>query len=349
MQGIHFQPPFSVTAAQRQLKPLSILLVGFIFFTVILSGCASVSPSKTSAASADGKLSVVPSVVDFKSVVVGQKNSQAVNITNTSKDSISLQELRVSGPGFALSPLKTPVVLPSGQSMRLSVVFSPSGTSNASGALVISSSDLKTSVQIPLSGSGTKTAPALTASPSSINFGSQTVKSSASQTVTLKNSGNIALSIKSIALASTAFSISGLSQGVSLSPNQTLQFQVWFRPPTVGSSSSTITLATSSLPTPLTLGVSGSATNSTVTSPQGHSVTLAWQPSTSSVAGYHVYRSETSGGPYTRISSSIITTPSFKDTTVQAGGHYFYVVTAVEADGSESANSNEVSAEIPNT
>jgi fibronectin type 3 domain-containing protein len=38
---------------------------------------------------------------------------------------------------------------------------------------------------------------------------------------------------------------------------------------------------------------------------------------------------------------------TFTDNTVQAGVTYFYVVTAVDATGTESVNSNEVSVTIP--
>jgi hypothetical protein len=37
-----------------------------------------------------------------------------------------------------------------------------------------------------------------------------------------------------------------------------------------------------------------------------HSVTLAWTASTSTVAGYNVYRSTTNGGPYTQINSALL-------------------------------------------
>jgi len=167
----------------------------------------------------------------------------------------------------------------------------------------------------------------------------------------LKNVGNIAISISSVNLASSAFSVSGLAKGLSLSPDQKIEFQVWFRPTAVGGSSSTITVGTSSLATPVNVTVAGSATNSTVappTSVPSHSVTLDWNPSSSSVAGYHIYRGESSSGPFQRISNSLIGSLNFKDTSVQPGGHYYYVVTAVGADASESIYSNEVSAQIPN-
>ena len=335
----------------RHLSSSHQILVAAAIISAAISGCASVSADKSSAA-LGAKISVVPSIIDFKSVVVGQKNSQTVKITNSSAESIDLEQLRVSGSGFTLSPAKVPVILPVGGQVSVSVVFAPSNTSGASGSLVISSSDLKAPVSVPLSGSGEKATPALAASPASLNFGTRAVKSSTSQSVTLKNTGNIALSISSVSVASSAFSISGLAKGVSLSPDQQVEFQVWFHPTVAGNSSSTITVGTSSLSTSVKLGVAGSATNSTTSSPSSvpsHAVTLNWDPSTSSVAGYHIYRSETSNGPFQRVSSSVIASLNYRDASVQNGGHYYYVVTAVEADGSESIYSNEVAAVIPST
>jgi hypothetical protein len=329
--------------------------LAFVLFAIVLSGCAGATNQKLNEKSSteptNAKLSVIPSVVDFKSVVVGQKNSQPLKLTNISKDSISIQSLNVSGSGFTLSSGKSPLALAPGAQASLTIVFAPSATTEASGSLVISSPDLEAPVHVALSGSGEKAAPALTASPSALNFGSHAAKSSTSQSVTLTNTGNIAVALSSVAVGNSAFTISGLSNGVSLTPDQKVEFQVWFRPAVAGNSSSTVTIGASSLSSPVKLAVAGSATNST-TSPAAavaHSVTLGWNSSNSSVAGYHVYRSETSSGPFQRLTDSAIGSLSYKDSAVEPGGHYYYVVTAVETNGSESIYSNEVSAEIPNT
>lgn len=79
-----------------------------------------------------------------------------------------------------------------------------------------------------------------------------------------------------------------------------------------------------------------------------HSVTLTWNPSVSlNVASYNVKRSTTSGGPYTTLANVPLLT--FLDTTVQPGTTYDYVISALDATGSESPNSLEVSAAIPGT
>ena len=61
-------------------------------------------------------------------------------------------------------------------------------------------------------------------------------------------------------------------------------------------------------------------------------------------SGYNVYRSLTSGGPYTKIATGLTNT-SYTDTGLTNGTTYYYVVTATAGAGAfESANSNEIAA-----
>jgi fibronectin type 3 domain-containing protein len=77
-------------------------------------------------------------------------------------------------------------------------------------------------------------------------------------------------------------------------------------------------------------------------------VNLGWNSSTSSgVVGYNIYRGTVSGGPYTRINSAVDAAPYDTDSTVVGGQTYYYVVTAVDSSGAESAYSNQTQAVIP--
>jgi hypothetical protein len=80
-----------------------------------------------------------------------------------------------------------------------------------------------------------------------------------------------------------------------------------------------------------------------------HPTVLTWGASTSTnIAGYNVYRSTTSGGTYTKLNSALIVGLSFTDSTSQPGQVYFYVATAVDGSGNESAYSSPpVQATIP--
>ncbi|MCH7735211.1 MAG: DNRLRE domain-containing protein, partial [Chloroflexi bacterium] len=74
-------------------------------------------------------------------------------------------------------------------------------------------------------------------------------------------------------------------------------------------------------------------------------VTLDWNDNGElDLAGYNVYRSTTQGGPYTKISGSLLTASAYSDTGVTNGTTYYYVVRALDKCDNESTDSNEDSA-----
>lgn len=78
-----------------------------------------------------------------------------------------------------------------------------------------------------------------------------------------------------------------------------------------------------------------------------HTVSLAWNASTSTVAGYNVYRGTTSGGPYSKLTGTLLSSLAYSDSSVTSGKTYYYVTTAVDSTGAESGYSNQAQAVIP--
>jgi uncharacterized repeat protein (TIGR03803 family) len=79
-----------------------------------------------------------------------------------------------------------------------------------------------------------------------------------------------------------------------------------------------------------------------------HTANLSWDASTSkNIVGYNVYRGANASGPYTKINSALDPNTSYSDSTVQGGQTYYYVSTAVDNQGVESAYSNQTEAVIP--
>ncbi len=80
-------------------------------------------------------------------------------------------------------------------------------------------------------------------------------------------------------------------------------------------------------------------------------IMVMWAPvTTGGVAGYHVYRATSAGGPFTKVTSSPIPTTGplqYTDSNVQPGVTYYYAVTAVDGAGNESPLSAVVSAAVP--
>jgi len=85
----------------------------------------------------------------------------------------------------------------------------------------------------------------------------------------------------------------------------------------------------------------------TLTATALNSVLLRWTASTSSnLSHYNVYRGVTSGGPYTLVRNvGLVTT--YVDNNIQNGQNYYYVTTAVNSVGEESAYSNQAPAAVP--
>lgn len=72
-------------------------------------------------------------------------------------------------------------------------------------------------------------------------------------------------------------------------------------------------------------------------------IDLTWDASLApDLAGYYLYRSQQSGEGYERLNREPLQAQSYADTRVETGGRYYYVVTAVDAEGNESPFSEEV-------
>jgi Abnormal spindle-like microcephaly-assoc'd, ASPM-SPD-2-Hydin len=193
------------------------------------------------------------------------------------------------------------------------------------------------------SGGGGATAQAqLSTSVNSVNFGNVAIGSPGTQPVTLTNSGNASLNISQATISGSGFSMSGITTPMTLTAGQNATVSVQFAPQESGSVTGTISLVSNATNSPTLISLSGTGVQ-----PPSHSAALSWTASTSAVIGYNVYRGTESGGPYTKLNSSVIAATNYTDSTVQAGQTYYYVVTAVNSSDIESVYSNQVSAAIP--
>ena len=194
---------------------------------------------------------------------------------------------------------------------------------------------------ISVSGSSTPTS-SLIASVSSLNFGSVPVATSSDQNITLTNAGTSSVTISKVTVAGASYTASGGAAGLTLSANQTATVRATFAPATTGTLTGSISVASNATNSPASVSLTGIGVTATA-----HSVKLAWTNSTSTVSGYNVYSSSTSGGPYTKLDSTLIPGTTYTHTSVQSGHSYYYVVTSVNSSGQESSRSSEVRATVP--
>jgi Tol biopolymer transport system component len=74
--------------------------------------------------------------------------------------------------------------------------------------------------------------------------------------------------------------------------------------------------------------------------PGGNLLNLSWSAS-DGAAGYNIYRGQMPGGPYAKLNTTIHTETAYHDTPLINGTMYFYVVSALDIIGNESAYSSE--------
>ncbi len=184
---------------------------------------------------------------------------------------------------------------------------------------------------------------ALTSSKSALSFGNVNIGSNAVLGVTFTNSGSSNITISNVTISGAGFTSSGVSAGLILTPGQIGTVNVTFTPAAAGSVTGSVSVASNASNSPGVVALSGTGVQLI-----SHSATLNWGASTSPVIGYNLYRATVSGGPYTKVNSSVDATTTFTDAgTLQGGKIYYWVVTAVNSSNVESVHSGEVSATIP--
>lgn len=184
-------------------------------------------------------------------------------------------------------------------------------------------------------------AAALTVNATSISFGNVILSKLGLQTLTLTSSGTLAVTVNSVSLTGSAFSITTVTLPATLQPGQKLSIGLTFDPTATGSTTGQLTIQ------------SNSSTNSTLTvnltgTGSPHQVILNWGAPTNStdyIAGYNVYRASGTSGRF----ALMVLTPqtAYTDTTVQGGQTYAYQVTSVDSAGVESTPSNITTVTIP--
>ena len=286
-------------------------------------------------------IQVNPTSISFGNVVVGTTLTQGLIISNAGTATLSITQITVTGATFSTSGYALPLSVNAGQQTTITVAFLPTAVSTVSGNMSIVSNAQTSPTTVGLSGAGVAASLSLGISPTSVSFGNVTTGiTSATQSVTLTNTGNSNVAISQISVSGPGYSVTGGSTPVTLAPSQNLVLGVQFGPTAAGTVSGSISIVSNAAGSPAIVTLSG-------TGVVPHSVSLSWNPSTSTVAGYNVYRSTTSGSGFVKINSALLTGLTYSDSNVANGTTYYYAATAVDANGNESAYSNQVSAAIP--
>ncbi len=337
--------PLTIPAGQNttftaQFAPVS---TGSVTGSISIASNAPSSPLAIplSGTGTQPQLGANPTSAAFGSVTVGNSNSQTINLTNPGTAAVTISQAQVSGAGFSLTGITTPLTINAGKSSTFNAVFTPTAAGSAAGSVLLTSNAPGSPLTISLSGSGVAATFLLSLSNSNLSFGNVNVGSNGQMSVSLTNTGNSDVTVSSVNVTGAGFTVSGVSSGETLTPSQSIPVTVEFAPTSAGAVTGSVTIASNATNSPATITLSG-------TGVQSHTVGLAWTASTSSVAGYNVYRGTADGGPYpSLLTASPVATTAFTDSNVADGTTYYYVVTAVDSTGEESVYSNQATAPIP--
>ncbi len=303
------------------------------------TGSASLTLTINPTPAAPGQLTSNPASLAFGSAQVGSSLTLTDSLTNTGGSSVTISQATATGTGFSITGLTVPLTLNPGASVTFSAVFAPQSAVSASGGITVVSNASNSTLTVSLTGTGTA-AGQLTIAPTALSFGNATVGTSVSQSSSLSAAG-ASVTVSSASLSSAEFSLTGISLPATIAAGQSVPVTMTFTPQSSGSASGVLSVASNASNTP-TQTLSGVG----VAAPQ-HSVSLSWTDANSGIAGYNVYRGNSAGGPFTQINSGLDATPAYSDTSVAAGQTYYYVATAVNESGAESAYSNEVEGAVP--
>ena len=287
-----------------------------------------------------GLLAATSSTLSFGSVQVGNNQALSETLTNSGAASVTISQASVSGAGFSTSGLTLPLTLAPGQSFTFSAAFAPASAGNASGSLSVVSNASDPALAISLAGSGTA-AGQLSVTPSTLAFGGVAVGQSKTSTATLSATGS-SVTISSAAANTPEFVVTGMSFPLTLAVGQSAAMAVTFTPQASGAASDSLSLLSNASNSPAVASLTGSGSAAVQ-----HSVALTWTDTGSGISGYNIYRSASSGGPFNKINPTPNATTAYSDNSVQAGQTYYYLTTALNAAGTESGYSNQVSAVVP--
>lgn len=180
--------------------------------------------------------------------------SQTVTLTNTGTATLSISSMVISGD-FASS--SCPSSLAANTPCTISVTFTPTATGTRTGSITITDNASGSPQTVSLTGTGTSstTAPAVTLTPTSLSFATLRVgNTSSAKTVTVRNTGNAALSVSSVA---TSGDFSETNNCTTVNPGRTCAIRVKFHPTATGSRTGTVTITDNASNSPQSVPLTG--------------------------------------------------------------------------------------------
>jgi len=207
----------------------------------------------------------------FGNVAVGSSATISVTLTSTGTSAVTISSAPFNGSGYSYSGASFPLTLNPGQKATLLFKFAPTTTGTWTGTMTLHGNTTAVTVDgnsftgavsyIYTTGTGVAAgSPQLTVSPSLLPFGNVAIGSSATLPVTLTSTGSTAVTINSVAIGGTGFTVSGATFPLTLNSKQSVTLQVKFAPTAANAASGTLTISNSSTNGTATVSMTGTGT-----------------------------------------------------------------------------------------
>jgi len=236
--------------------------------------------------------------------------------------------------------------LPTGLSVN-SATGLISGTPTAAGTptVTVSATNSAGTGSATLTLTITAAGPSLSINATSVPFGSVTLNTMVTQTVTLTSNGSASVTVSSATVSGTGFTLAGSSYSGTLAPGQTATLGVQFEPTAAGAVTGQLTIkSNSTINSTAAIALTGTGTAGS------YSVDLGWDaPADSAVpiAGYNVYRALTGSSSYVLLTTALDTQTAYVDSSVQTGVSYDYMIESVDTAGVASTPTSPILVTVP--
>lgn len=229
-------------------------------------GGISNSVSFTIAAPAGPGAQLSPTSIPFPDTATGSTSAaQTVTLTNNGGAALTISGISITGANPTdFAEINTcGGSLASGSTCSISVTFTPASVATFNAMLSVADNATGSPQTVTLSGNGiTPPAPAVSLTPPSLTFTAQTGTTSTAQTVTLKNTGNGALTVSGISIIGTNPTDFAQTNtcGSSLAGGSTCFISVTFTPASSTTFGATLSVADTATGSPHTVTLSGTGT-----------------------------------------------------------------------------------------
>ncbi len=201
---------------------------------------ASAQAGLAGVGAAPANVALSPGSLSFGTIVIGTASpSQTVTATNSGGVSAALGSATVTGSGYSIQNNQCGSSLAANGSCTLQVVFTPGASGDTPGTLSLPGAYNSSPATVTLDGNGVPPG-MLVVSPNPVSFGTVVIGSTATQSVTVQNTGGAAVSVGAPSTTS-GYAVAGSCSG-SIAPGAGCTLQISFTPTSSGMLSGLLTV-----------------------------------------------------------------------------------------------------------